>query len=117
MLVFVCAPVWFRVPMMQTTARLEPGNKCQIEEVSENGSDGAAIKLYKTRLCVNWAIRGSCHYGDVCTFAHGVTDLRRRKKVSLEPCKTYSRLGCCPYGEMCGYLHIRRLPVFRCLAY
>ncbi|XP_074312629.1 zinc finger CCCH domain-containing protein 39-like [Silene latifolia] len=31
----------------------------------------------KTRLCNKWSERKSCQYGDKCTFAHGLAELRR----------------------------------------
>lgn len=39
-------------------------------------------KLYKTRLCVNYA-QAQCTYGQRCTFAHGEHELRKRVMVPL----------------------------------
>jgi len=36
---------------------------------------------YKTRLCRNWAMRGSCPYNSKCQFAHGVAELKRWRAV------------------------------------
>eukprot|EP00755_Sulcionema_specki_P008035 Sspe_Gene.39846::Locus_19209_Transcript_1_1_Confidence_1.000_Length_1608::g.39846::m.39846 len=40
------------------------------------------LRLYKTKLCRNWQIHGSCSYMDKCMFAHGEQELRKRQKSS-----------------------------------
>eukprot|EP00484_Ammonia_sp_Unknown_P020151 CAMPEP_0197035630 /NCGR_PEP_ID=MMETSP1384-20130603/13369_1 /TAXON_ID=29189 /ORGANISM="Ammonia sp." /LENGTH=445 /DNA_ID=CAMNT_0042465715 /DNA_START=133 /DNA_END=1470 /DNA_ORIENTATION=+ len=66
--------------------------------------------LYKTELCTNWMLTGSCTYGNKCHFAHGVEDLKPRMRVEnykTQPCCDPAREGCrrCMYGRRCNYCH------------
>lgn len=65
--------------------------------------------FFKTRLCNNFTNKGSCGYGDECTFAHGMEDLRNSKtwEGRIRVCKMHMRSGKCTYGANCSYLHVQ----------
>jgi len=66
-------------------------------------------RKYKTELCKNWELRGTCKFGDKCSFAHGRHELQNKTalhtKYKTKPCKQYHQIGYCPYGQRCQYLH------------
>jgi len=66
-------------------------------------------RKYKTELCKNWELRGTCKFGDKCSFAHGRHELQNKTalhtKYKTKPCKQYHQVGYCPYGQRCQYLH------------
>jgi len=66
-------------------------------------------RKYKTELCKNWELRGTCKFGDKCCFAHGRNELKGKMvthtKYKTKPCKQYYQTGYCPYGQRCQYLH------------
>jgi len=66
-------------------------------------------RKYKTEMCKNWELRGTCKFGDKCCFAHGRKELKAKVlthvKYKTKPCKQYHQTGNCPYGQRCQYLH------------
>jgi len=66
-------------------------------------------RKYKTEMCKNWELRGTCKFGDKCCFAHGRKELKAKVlthvKYKTKPCKQYHQTGYCPYGQRCQYLH------------
>ncbi|KAF5834777.1 hypothetical protein DUNSADRAFT_8418 [Dunaliella salina] len=44
---------------------------------SKTGQQGGNKDMRKTRLCEKFMTTGQCGYGDGCTFAHGLHDMRR----------------------------------------
>jgi hypothetical protein len=66
-------------------------------------------RKYKTEMCKNWELRGTCKFGDKCCFAHGRHELKGKAlthvKYKTKPCKQYHQSGYCPYGQRCQYLH------------
>merc|ERR1719433_736877 len=65
---------------------------------------------YKTELCTNWMLTRNCTYGNKCNFAHGIHDLKARKRLEnykSQPCCDPARAGCkrCLYGSRCNYAH------------
>jgi len=66
-------------------------------------------RKYKTEMCKNWELRGTCRFGDKCCFAHGRHELKGKAlthvKYKTKPCKQYHQAGFCPYGQRCQYLH------------
>jgi hypothetical protein len=66
-------------------------------------------RKYKTEMCKNWELRGTCKFGDKCCFAHGRHELKGKAlthvKYKTKPCKQYHQAGFCPYGQRCQYLH------------
>jgi len=66
-------------------------------------------RKYKTEMCKNWELRGSCKFGEKCCFAHGKHELKGKTvthvKYKTKPCKQYHQTGYCPYGQRCQYLH------------
>ncbi|KAJ1974891.1 hypothetical protein H4R34_004546 [Dimargaris verticillata] len=68
-------------------------------------------EVYKTELCRSFAITGHCKYADNCKFAHGLAELRPRKrhpKYKSIPCRTFEARGYCPYGGRCNFIHASR---------
>jgi len=66
--------------------------------------------LFKTELCENWIVKGSCSYGKKCHFAHGVDDIRNRLRLDnykTQPCCDPARLDSrlCLFGKRCNYAH------------
>eukprot|EP01016_Furgasonia_blochmanni_P001156 TRINITY_DN1042_c0_g1_i1.p1 TRINITY_DN1042_c0_g1~~TRINITY_DN1042_c0_g1_i1.p1 ORF type:complete len:230 (-),score=33.79 TRINITY_DN1042_c0_g1_i1:237-926(-) len=66
-------------------------------------------RKFKTELCKNWQLRGSCKFEDKCCFAHGKEELKVKTHLhsnyKTKPCKQYHLTGYCPYGHRCQYLH------------
>jgi butyrate response factor len=53
----------------------------------------------KTEICKKWEEKGYCEYGEKCLFAHGLTELkskRRNKNYKTKKCIAYLN-GFCPY--------------------
>ncbi|KAI8325053.1 hypothetical protein GQ54DRAFT_244471, partial [Martensiomyces pterosporus] len=65
------------------------------------------MQLYKTEPCQNWAMYGTCRYGNLCKFAHGMTEQRsrlRHPKYKTSLCKDFP-LGKCTFGVRCNFAH------------
>ena len=64
-------------------------------------------QTYKTSLCDNWSLYGTCPYGDKCQYAHGVAERRVRPntKNRVVMCKNFLETGRCPYGSKCSFIH------------
>ncbi|KAK4311122.1 hypothetical protein Pmani_017355 [Petrolisthes manimaculis] len=63
---------------------------------------------YKTELCRSHDEGGVCKFGNTCTFAHGLVELRavpRHPRYKTDPCRTYHSLGYCQYGARCHFVH------------
>ena len=62
---------------------------------------------YRTELCKNFEISGTCKYGNKCDYAHGSQDLRQRNQSNhsfkLKKCKSFFSNGYCPYGIRCQF--------------
>ncbi|KAJ2626289.1 hypothetical protein H4R22_004866, partial [Coemansia sp. RSA 1290] len=76
---------------------------------SEAASEKPRIKmqLYKTEPCQNWVMYGVCRYGNLCKFAHGMTEQRsrlRHPKYKTSLCKDFP-LGKCTFGNRCNFAH------------
>ena len=51
---------------------------------------------------------GECKFGDNCAFAHGDSELKKRKMTfnyKTKPCKQFFELGYCSYGARCQFSH------------
>lgn len=70
---------------------------------------------YKTEMCKNFELKGTCKFGDSCSFAHGKHELQEKKhlheKFKTRPCKDFHQNGYCSYGKRCQYLHKEALGV------
>ncbi|MPC70968.1 Zinc finger protein 36, C3H1 type-like 1 [Portunus trituberculatus] len=56
---------------------------------------------YKTELCRSFEESGDCRFGQACTFAHGLRELRavlRHPRYKTDLCRTYHGAGYCQYG-------------------
>ena len=64
---------------------------------------------YKTEMCKNWLIYGSCNYSMKCRFAHGREDLRYKAQLNprykSKKCNSFHKKGFCPYGARCNFIH------------
>ena len=91
---------------------------------------GSSNPRFKTEICRNFKDKGTCHYGDLCQFAHGKHDLRvkvfrivlkshdriefvshfqkdvvRHDKYKTKYCQKYWIHGYCAYGPRCNFIH------------
>ena len=63
---------------------------------------------WKTEICRYWEMYGECKFGDSCAFAHGESELKKRKMTfnyKTKPCKQFFELGYCSYGCRCQFSH------------
>ena len=63
---------------------------------------------WKTEICRYWEMYGECKFGDSCAFAHGDSELKKRKltyNYKTKPCKQFFELGYCSYGSRCQFSH------------
>ena len=64
---------------------------------------------YKTEVCRNFQLTGTCKFGERCSFAHGDHELRNKRHINLhyksKKCNQFFEQGFCPYGSRCQYLH------------
>ncbi|KAJ8599662.1 hypothetical protein CTAYLR_005410 [Chrysophaeum taylorii] len=72
--------------------------------------------LMKTRLCRSAETGVPCRFGDQCSFAHSVSELRRKKSLP-KPAKPqqphlhktklcrYFQYGECPFADRCNFAH------------
>ncbi|EAS01338.1 zinc finger protein CTH1 (macronuclear) [Tetrahymena thermophila SB210] len=69
---------------------------------------------YKTELCRNYQIHGTCNYGKKCQYAHGRHELQQKPErktnqyYKTRPCKEFFNTLTCPYGQRCKYNHDTR---------
>jgi len=67
------------------------------------------VHKFRTEMCKNFQLYGTCKYGDECSFAHGRTHMMIKNDVSnlykTKLCKKYSTNGYCPYGMRCQFIH------------
>ena len=64
---------------------------------------------YRTELCKNFELTGTCKYGNKCDYAHGLQDLRKTNQnnhsFKVKKCKSFFSNGYCPYGLRCQFSH------------
>ena len=62
----------------------------------------------KTELCKNYELYKDCYYGDHCSFAHGIDELRENvimPSYKTKLCKSFVENSICNFGIRCSYLH------------
>lgn len=71
-----------------------------------------AAARYKTALCANFRKAGVCEYGDRCSFAHGLAELRGpahpctvSAKYKTTLCRRFMEEQQCPFGVACSFAH------------
>ena len=78
-----------------------------IEKEKKDEFNNFKIK-WKTEICRYWEMYGECKFGDNCAFAHGDSELKKRKltfNYKTKPCKQFFELGYCSYGSRCQFSH------------
>lgn len=85
-----------------------------------------SCNVFKTKMCEQFRL-GCCIYGDKCTYAHGIGDIRKpvphceglvqgehyvkiwdeepRMINRMKVCTIFYRGEMCPYGDRCHFLH------------
>ena len=77
-------------------------------EKEKNGEYNNFKTKWKTEICRYWEMYGECKFGDSCAFAHGDSELKKRKMTfnyKTKPCKQFFELGYCSYGSRCQFSH------------
>lgn len=95
----------------QQRLHLSRGRSAEKEE--EEGGGEVEVEVYnqgmfKTELCDKWQQKGTCPYGDLCQFAHGLTELRpiiRHPRYKTQVCRMVLAGATCPYGHRCHFRH------------
>jgi len=62
----------------------------------------------KTELCKNYELYKDCYYGDNCSFAHGIDELRENALLpsyKTKLCKSFEENNVCNFGIRCSYQH------------
>ena len=62
----------------------------------------------KTELCKNYELYKDCYYGDNCSFAHGLEELRDNiilPSYKTKLCKSFIENKTCNFGTRCSYQH------------
>jgi hypothetical protein len=62
----------------------------------------------KTELCKNYELYKDCYYGDNCSFAHGLDELRDNiilPSYKTKLCKSFIENKTCNFGIRCSYQH------------
>ena len=62
----------------------------------------------KTELCKNYELYKDCYYGDNCSFAHGLDELRDNiilPTYKTKLCKSFVENKTCNFGTRCSYQH------------
>ncbi|QID83487.1 Member of the CCCH zinc finger [Saccharomyces pastorianus] len=88
---------------IQKTTNIEPSTTSPLQEPQLVNKT-----LYKTELCESFTIKGFCKYSNKCQFAHGLNELKFKKKSNnyrTKPCINWAKLGYCPYGKRCCFKH------------
>lgn len=65
-------------------------------------------KKKKTELCKNYELYHDCYYGNNCSFAHGIDELRDNiilPKYKTKLCKNFIENKTCNFGIRCSYQH------------
>ena len=88
-------------------AIIQPGIYYIIETEKKEEYNNFKVK-WKTEICRYWEIYGECKFGENCAFAHGDSELKKRKltfNYKTKPCKQFFELGYCTYGSRCQFSH------------
>lgn len=68
---------------------------------------------HKTELCKNFMSTGVCKFIEICAFAHGTVELKKKThvpvKYRLAKCDGYHKAPfVCDYGDRCQFMHTQR---------
>ncbi len=80
--VALLSPPWLHPAPGSHVSVWWPGELCKRAHGPKQPRAEAAIQLgklpedFKTSLCNTWCLQGRCDYGDQCSAAHGITDMR-----------------------------------------
>jgi hypothetical protein len=67
--------------------------------------------LFKTELCMRWVKTRQCEYGNKCTFAHGIDDLKCKilpEKYKIAMCRNIIDGKPCQYRHRCKFAHSKQ---------
>ena len=67
-----------------------------------------SLGKYKTELCNNYTLYGSCKFEKTCCFAHGPHELRSKElsaSFKSKFCRKFNSHAFCNYGSRCQYIH------------
>ena len=101
-----------KTPTKATCSSKRSNQKAKVPS-QKNGSPSSNFPpkgfTYRTELCKNYEMTGTCKYGNKCDYAHGLHDLRQKDQVNhyfrLKNCKSFFANGYCPYGVRCQFSH------------
>jgi len=68
----------FATKYMPKEIKVNEFRKSQFSSYSQPTDRTFKASLYKTEICHTWKEQGHCEYGEKCTFAHGLRELRKR---------------------------------------
>jgi butyrate response factor 1 len=78
---------------------------------NSNGKKEYKLKQ-KTEMCKNWEMKGSCRWGNKCSYAHGEHELLKKthlpKNFMTRACETFHKDGFCSFGKRCQFMHSER---------
>jgi hypothetical protein len=84
---------------LQPKAKKEP---LPATNTAESSTHNTYRMKFKTELCKNFELQGSCRWGDTCCYAHGPQELRNKTHLNAnyksKICKHFHGTGACPYG-------------------
>lgn len=76
---------------------------------SKNPSKKTYKLKQKTELCKTYSLGLVCPYGDACSFAHGVSELKSKSLVpagyKTNKCRDFHNKGYCKFGLRCQFVH------------
>ncbi|GMI85527.1 hypothetical protein like AT1G66810 [Hibiscus trionum] len=92
---------------------VSPSPRVCVTSVERREEKGMEMEVYnqgmvKTELCNKWQETGSCPYGELCQFAHGIAELRpviRHPRYKTQVCRMVLAGEACPYGHRCHFRH------------
>jgi len=90
-----------------TSAESSDNKKCKVA----NGKKEYKLKQ-KTEMCKNWEMKGSCRWGNKCSYAHGEHELVKKthlpKNFMTRTCETFHKDGFCSFAKRCQFMHAER---------
>lgn len=115
-------------PVQLCTSPLSNGSELEGYSTSESSGDMSDLKSathskhtknpkgytqkLKTEMCKTYSLGFVCPYGDLCSFAHGEAELRKKvlipSRYKTVKCRDFHGKGFCNFGLRCQFLHMER---------